>query len=59
MHFLILFFSVFRNVLQGAYFMPFVLYNLHMNNLTNDTVSTIKQFVDDVLLSFITLNAKN
>ena len=38
--------------------MSFVLSNLHMNNLSNDTVSTIKKLVDDVLLSFITLNAK-
>ena len=40
--------------------MPFVFSNLHMNNLSNDIVSTIKQFfADDVLLSFITLiNAK-
>ena len=38
--------------------MSFVLFNLHMNNLTNDIVFTIKQLVDDVLLSFITLNAK-
>ena len=29
-----------------------------MKNLSNDIVSTIKQFVDDVLLAFITLNAK-
>ena len=38
--------------------MSFVLSNLHMNNVSNDIVSTIKQLVDDVLLSFITLNAK-
>ena len=41
-----------------VYFMPLVLSNLHMNNLWNDIASTIKQFVDDVLLPFITLNAK-
>ena len=29
-----------------------------MSNLSNDIVSTIKQLVQDVLLSFITLNAK-
>ena len=38
--------------------MPFVLSNVHMNNLSNDIVSTIKQLVDYVLLSFITVNAK-
>ena len=38
--------------------MSFVLSNLHMNNLRNDIASTIKQFVNDVLLPFITLNAK-
>ena len=37
--------------------MSFVLCNLHMNNLSNDIASTIKQLVDDVLLSVITLNA--
>ena len=36
--------------------MAFVL-NLHMNNLSNDTLSTIKQLVD-MLLSVITHNAK-
>ena len=29
-----------------------------MNNISNDMVSTIKQLVDDVLLSFITHSAK-
>ena len=29
-----------------------------MNNLSNRIVSSINQFVDDALLSFITLNAK-
>ena len=38
--------------------MSFVLYNLHMNNVSNDIVSTIKQLADDVLFSFITLGAK-
>ena len=38
--------------------MSFVLSNLHVNNLSNDMVSTIKKLADDVLLSFITLNAK-
>ena len=39
--------------------MSFVLSNLHMNKLSNDIeVSTIKQLVDDLLLSFITHNAK-
>ena len=38
--------------------MSFVLSNLHVNNLSNDMVSAIKELVDDVLLSFITLNAK-
>ena len=38
--------------------MSFALSNLHMNNLSNDIVSTIKQLADDRLLSFITLNAK-
>ena len=38
--------------------MSFVLSNLHMNNLSNDIVSTIKQLVDDVLLSFSTFNTK-
>ena len=38
--------------------MPFVLSNLNMHNLSNDIVSTIKQLVENVLLSFITLNAK-
>ena len=38
--------------------MSFVLSYLRKNNLSNDTVSTTKQLVDDVLLSFITLNAK-
>ena len=41
-----------------VYFMPFVLSNLHMNNLPNDIVSTIKQLVDNMLLPFTTLNAK-
>ena len=45
-------------VLQGP-ILSFALSNLHMNSLSNDIVSTIKQFVDDVLLSFITLNAKS
>ena len=36
--------------------MAFVL-NLHMKNLSNDTLSTIKQLVD-MLLSVITYNAK-
>ena len=38
--------------------MSFVLFNLHMNNLPNDIVSTIKLLVDDVMLSFIALNAE-
>ena len=38
--------------------MSFVLSNSHMNNLSNDIVSTIKQLADAVLLFFITLNAK-
>ena len=38
--------------------MSFALSSLHMNNLSNDIVSNIKQLADDVLLSFITLNAK-
>ena len=38
--------------------MSLVLSNLHMNNILNYIVSTIKQLIDDVLLSFITLNAK-
>ena len=38
--------------------MSFVLFNLHVNNLSNDVVSTIKQLVDDVMLSFIALNAE-
>ena len=38
--------------------MSFVLSNLHMNNQLIDIVSTIKQRVDDMLLSFVTLNAK-
>ena len=38
--------------------MPFVLSNLQMINLSNDIVSTIKQLVDDALLSFITVNTK-
>ena len=38
--------------------MSFVLCNLHMNNLSNDKVSTIKRLADDLLLSVITLNAK-
>ena len=38
--------------------MSFVLSNLHMNNQLNDIVSTVKQRVDDMLLSFVTLNAK-
>ena len=36
--------------------MSFVLSNLHMSNLLNDKY-TIKQLVDDVQLSFITLTA--
>ena len=36
--------------------MSFVLSNLQ--NLSNGVVSTIKQLEDDVLLSFITINAK-
>ena len=38
--------------------MSFVLSSLHMNNLSNDIVSTIKQLADDMLLSFITFNAR-
>ena len=38
--------------------MLFVLSSLQMNNLSNDIVSTIKQLADDMLLSFITFNAK-
>ena len=40
--------------------MPFALSYLRMNNISNYIVSTIKQLVDvdDVLLSFITLNTK-
>ena len=58
MHFLILFF-VFLNVYTTrVYFMLLVLPNLHMNNLSNDILSTIKQLEDDVVLSFITLNGK-
>ena len=38
--------------------MPFVLSNLNMHHLSNDIVSTIKQLVENVVLSFITLNAK-
>ena len=38
--------------------MLFVPSNLHMNNLSNDIVSTSKQLVDDMLLFFITLIAK-
>ena len=41
-----------------VYFMLFVLYNLPMNNLSNDIVFTIEQLVDDMLLSLITHNAK-
>ena len=33
-------------------------YLQHLNNLSNDIVSTIKQLLDDVLLPFINLNAK-
>ena len=35
-----------------------IISNLHIKNLSNDIVSTNKQLVDDVLLSFIILNAK-
>ena len=40
--------------------MPFALSDLRMNNISNYIVSTIKQLVDvdDMLLSFITLNTK-
>ena len=38
--------------------MSFALSNLHMNNLSNDTVSTIKQLADD-MLSFIAHNTKS
>ena len=39
--------------------MPFVRSNLDMNNLSKDMVCTMKQLVDNVLLSFIiSLNAK-
>ena len=40
--------------------MPFALSDLRMNNTSSYIVSTIKQLVDvdDVLLSFITLNTK-
>ena len=38
--------------------MSFVLSNLYMNSLPNDIVFTTKELVDDVLLSFITPNAK-
>ena len=37
--------------------MPFVFSNLHINNLSNDKVSTIKQLADDKL-SFVGHNAK-
>ena len=30
--------------------MSFVLYNLHMKNISNDIASTIKQLVDDVVI---------
>ena len=43
---------------KGLFYMSFVLSKLHMNNLSNDIVSTIKQLVDDMLLSFIANNAK-
>ena len=56
--FLILFFAVFFNILQGPIICHLFFSNLHMNNLSKDIVSTIKQFVDNVLLSLITLNAK-
>ena len=38
--------------------MSFVLFYLHINNLSNDIVFTIKQLVDDTLLSFVADNAK-
>ena len=38
--------------------MPFAFSNLHMNNLSNDIASTIKQLVDDVVLSSIAHSAK-
>ena len=44
---------------KGLYFMSFVLSNLHINNQSNDVVSTIKQFVEDTLLSVIAHNGKN
>ena len=52
-----MFFSLFSLFNVSAY-LSFVFSNLHRNNISNDIVSTIKQVadVDDVLLSFITLN---
>ena len=57
---LLLFFFFFSLFNVRAYFMSFVLSNLRVNNISNDIVFTIKQLVDvdDVLLSFITLNTK-
>ena len=38
--------------------MSFVISNLHMDNLSNDIVFTIKHLVDDMLLFVIAHNAK-
>ena len=57
MHLLILLFSVFFDKLQRC-ILCLALSNLHMNNLSNDILSTIKQLVDDTLLFFITHNVK-
>ena len=52
-----IFFNLFWHTTR-VYFMSFVFSNLHMNKLSNYTVSTSKQLSADKLLSLITRNAK-
>lgn len=52
------FFSSFYFTIK-VYFLPFVLSNLDMSNLSSDIISTIKQLVNDTLLSLVACNAKS
>ena len=52
------FFSSFYFTIK-VYFLSFVLSNLDMSNLSSDIISTIKQLVNDTLLSLVACNAKS
>ena len=52
MHFLILLFLVFSNVLHGSILCHLFFSNLHMNNLSDDIVSTIKQLCRSCVVIF-------